>query len=48
MLIDGGPSRQSTSNTCDSNAVIDVLRSKSITTLDFMVLTHAHTDHFVV
>jgi len=48
MLIDGGRRRQTASapNTCDSNAVIDVLRDKNITTLDFMVLTHPHNDHF--
>ena len=40
MLIDGGPSRS------DENAVVQTLRGKNIDTLDFVVLTHPHIDHY--
>ena len=40
MLIDGGPSRSA------SNSVVQLLNSKGISTLDFVVLTHPHIDHY--
>ena len=39
MLIDGGPSLAT------SNAVMQLLASKNITTVNFLVLTHPHIDH---
>ena len=38
MLIDGG-------NVADSNLIVSYLQDQSVTSLDYIVCSHAHEDH---